>query len=130
MAVLALIGFVWVAISVAVRPVAASGETAAAGHDAGVVHVYIELFQLFAGIIAVGTSYLAVQTIRGGHIEWAFYSLTAGVVTFLVQRLWHSVHEFGFLPLPEIGTQSLFLLATVLIAVGFGQTYQVMQPTE
>lgn len=128
LAVLVVIGFIWI-VSIGVRPVTASKEAESAAHSTGSLHVFIEVFQLIVGIIGIGTAYLALKTMRGGHIEWAFYSLTTGVVTFLTQRLWHSLHEFGFVPFPEGAEQTLFIVATVLMAIGFIQTYRVMQPT-
>lgn len=128
LAVLVVLGFIWI-VSVGVRPVTAGGDVTSADQSIDLLHVFIEIVQLFVGIIAITTAYLAIKTMRGGHIEWAFYSLTAGVVTFLTQRLWHSLHEFGFVPFPEGAEQTLFLIATVLMAIGFIQTYHVMQPT-
>ncbi|WP_336327787.1 hypothetical protein [Halovenus sp. HT40] len=128
LAVLVVLGFIWI-VSVGVRPVAAGGDGASAGQSTDLLHVFIEIVQLLVGVIAIATAYLAIKTMRGGHIEWAFYSLTTGVVTFLTQRLWHSLHEFGFVPFPEGAEQTLFIVATVLMAIGFIQTYHVMQPT-
>lgn len=126
---LTLLAVVGLAVWFAARPVAASEEATTAAHGTDLLHLFLELLQLFAGAITVGTAYLAVTQIRGGHIEWAFYALTAGVVTFLGQRLWHSIHEFGFVSMPTVAEQTLILLATVLMSVGFVQTYRVMNPS-
>lgn len=110
------------------QTVIAAGE----GHDTtghGLnLHVFLEVVQLLIGTFAVGTAIAGTQTMRGGHMERAFYSLTAGVLVFLLQRLWHSGHEFGLLvALPNIAAQFLFLLATGLIGLGFYQIYRIMR---
>lgn len=116
-----------VSITFLAQPVGASGESAA--HGAGSVHVLLELLQLAVGILAVGAAVVGVKSMRGGHMEVAFNLLTVGVLTFLVQRVWHSAHEFGLaFALPGLLDQLLFLGAMVTMALGFLQVYRVMQP--
>lgn len=111
------------------QTVIATGEDhGTAGHGPDVLHILIESLQLLVGIIAVGTAIAGTQTMRGGHMEWAFYSLTAGVVTFLLQRMWHSANEFGLvMSLPSTVEQLLFLTATGLMGLGFLQIYRIMR---
>lgn len=116
-----------VSITFLAQPVGASGESAA--HGAGFVHVLLELLQLAVGILAVGAAVVGVKSMRGGHMEVAFNLLTVGVLTFLVQRVWHSAHEFGLaFAVPGLLDQLLFLGAMVTMALGFLQVYRVMQP--
>lgn len=108
--------------------VATGGDSGQTSHSPEAVHVLLEFSQLLIGVVAVGTAIAGVQAVRGGRMEWAFYSLTAGVIVFLLQRMWHSVHEFGLLlSPPNVVTQLLFLGATVLLSLGFLQVYRVMR---
>lgn len=109
--------------------VAASGEGSAASEGPDLLHTTLEFIQLFGGIAAVAAAGVGLQAMRGGHMEQAFLLLTGGVVAFLAERIWHSIHEFGLVPLPDMASQLLFITSTVLIALGFGLTYQIMSPS-
>lgn len=107
--------------------VATGEEHGAAGHGPGMLHIVVELLQLLIGIVAVGAAIAGTQTMRGGHMETAFYSLTAGVIIFLLQRMWHSASEFGIVvSLPGTVEQVLFLTATGLMGLGFLLVYRIM----
>ncbi|MFC7021203.1 MULTISPECIES: TrbC/VirB2 family protein [Haloarcula] len=117
-----------VVLLAAADPALASSSSGASGGTT-VVHSVLEVLQLLVGAGTVAVAFVGLDAMRGGHMEWAFYALTAGVVTFLAQRLYHSIHEFGVLPaLPGLLTQSLFLVGTALLGLGFVQVYRVMQP--
>lgn len=109
-----------------------SGDEHAAedGHadGASTLHLTVEGLQLLAGIGALGAVALAGQKFRGGHIELPLYVAGAGVAVFALQRLWHNVHEFGLLAAPSsFATQSLFLVALVLLAGGFVLLWDAMR---
>lgn len=116
---------------VVAQPAVAASESGEAAHheESDTLHTVLEVSQLLVGIGGIAAAGLGVFAMRGGHMERAFYALTAGVVAFLAQRLWHSAHEFGLIfELPGTADQVLFLVATALMATGFGLVYRIMQP--
>ena len=105
-----------------------SGAHGAAGGNGGAdsVHLVLEGLQILFAFAAVGAVVL-VGRVYGGEIGRALFVSGLGVTLFAVQRLWHNIHELGFLVAPsELSAQVLFILASGALAAGYLSLYRTM----
>lgn len=120
-----------VAVLLALTAVGAAqaNQTEEAGHaeeETSTLHLGIEITQIILSVIALAGVGLAMRTFKGGRIAGAIAVTGAGVALFAIERLWHNIHELGFVPAPGLASQAIFLVSTGLFAYGYFKISRTM----